>query len=143
MIKKMINNSLREFKKMNKIPICILVLIVLGGLGLYHMYQNKMFEGNQNMEERGENEFMFLKMNGCGHCKAMQDEWDKLKQQPVAGCKFGEYEASKDKKIMKKYNVNSYPTLLLLPKGKGDPMPYEGGRTADAMRAFITKNMVS
>ena len=101
------------------------------------------WEGNQNMEGRGENEFMFLKMNGCGHCKAMLGEWNKLKQNPVAGCKFGEYEASKDDEIMNKYNVNSFPTLLLLPKGNGDPIPYDGDRTADSMRTFITKNMVA
>ena len=141
MIKKTVNKSLREFKKMNKIPICILVLVVLGGLGLYHMYQNNMFEGNQNMVERDKNEFMFLKMNGCGHCKAMEDEWKKLKQQPVAGCDFGEYEASEDKDVMDKYNVNSFPTLLWLPKGNGPHKKYEGARTADAMRVFITKNM--
>ena len=133
--------SLKQLKKVNTIPICILVLIVLGGLAFIHFSRSRLrfFEGNENMK-RDEGEFMFLKMNGCGHCKSMQGEWDELKSKPVAGCKFGEYEASKDKDIMKKYNVNSFPTLILLPK-EGKPIPYEGDRKASAMRSFIVSNL--
>ena len=43
-------------------------------------------------------------MNGCGHCKKMMPEWDRLGSK-VGNIKINKTEQSEDPSLMKKYKV--------------------------------------
>lgn len=79
----------------------------------------------------------------CGHCKKFMPTWkefiNKYKSNPVMGVGTindaslkGEYE-----KIKTKYEINGYPTLLVVDTTTGEKLSvYEGERTISALEEF-------
>ncbi len=76
----------------------------------------------------------------CGHCKAFAPEYEKaaklLKEQGKPYV-LGELDATVHKNSSEKYGVQGYPTVKLFING--NPIDYEGDRTAEAVIAFIDK----
>ena len=75
----------------------------------------------------------------CGHCKKLKPIWDK------AEAKMGDKMVAIDvtnssdpsvQAITSKYNINAYPTMLVLDNGeKSDE--YKGERNMDALVAYV------
>ena len=73
----------------------------------------------------------------CGHCKKIKPTWDAVSEKVnkdddlkmvKVNCGQGTPE---QKKIMSKYEVDGYPTILIVDNGKATP--YEGDRTEEAL----------
>jgi thiol-disulfide isomerase/thioredoxin len=77
---------------------------------------------------------------GCGYCKDMMPEWDKLEKEhrnhPSVNVK--KINCSEHPEEAETNGINAYPTIMLF-KG-GDRKVYEGERTKDAIVKFINKN---
>ena len=73
----------------------------------------------------------------CPHCKALMPEWNKLeKQMQGSNVDVKKVDCEKNPEEAKKNNVDGFPTILLFKDGKS--VPYEGDRTADAIKDFIS-----
>jgi thiol-disulfide isomerase/thioredoxin len=80
---------------------------------------------------------IFLHMKGCFHCNKMQPAWKKvvglLRTDPAVVTE--EYEAYASPEVMEKFQVEGFPTLLLV-SPSGNIRRYHGNRTAEDILAF-------
>ena len=86
--------------------------------------------------------FLFIWMNGCGHCEHMKPEWDKLKNKTELSKHkviFVDVESELANLLPTKHGVinGGYPTLKLIKIGGKDQQLYDGGRTSEDMSNFI------
>lgn len=88
--------------------------------------------------------FVFIHMNGCGHCEAMMTNWGNLKK---------EFEDRDDNLIIAKINadlqskfdnlfkeINGYPSINYIKNNK-IVESYEKDRSAAALTAWINSNL--
>jgi thiol-disulfide isomerase/thioredoxin len=77
--------------------------------------------------------------SNCGHCKKLKPEWEK------AEAKMGDKMVALDvtdstdssiKMILTKFNINSYPTMLVLDNGNVTAT-YDGERTEEALVSYV------
>lgn len=77
--------------------------------------------------------------NNCGHCKELKPEWDKAEAKMSDKMVAIDVTNASDeaiKAITTKFNINSYPTMLVLDNGnKMDS--YEGERTESALVSYV------
>lgn len=77
----------------------------------------------------------------CGHCKTMKPEWAKASTELKGQVTLSAMDCDINPETCRKYNANSYPTVLFFKDKddtKGKPV---AGRTAQAMVKFLTKQM--
>jgi thioredoxin domain-containing protein 5 len=74
----------------------------------------------------------------CGHCKRLEETWDKLAAKLAEDREAGEItpiiakvDATQEKKIAERFKIGGFPTLLMF--SKGQMYTYEGSRTLDAL----------
>ena len=126
------------------LPKLLLLLAVLLVLFLVHRYFLKEgFESKSgDLEEEiadGKKVVLFY-ADWCGHCKEFKPVWDETakevnkdeKKMIKVNCGEGTIE---DKKIMEKYQVDGYPTIIIFEDGK--PKKYDGKRTKEDLLAVI------
>ncbi len=113
---------------------------------------NKKTETFSGIQDGSESDYqlLFFYANWCPHCKVAKPEWEKLKSEmdgkKVNGktVKFVEYDCTDPspeiESIMDKYNVASYPTILLESSG-GNVTPFENKPTKDALVNFLNDNV--
>ena len=70
----------------------------------------------------------------CGHCKAMQPEFELLATELKGEINVAEVDVAKDRAIGSRFDVKGFPTMLFLSGGK--VYKYKGPRTSAAMAAF-------
>jgi thiol-disulfide isomerase/thioredoxin len=135
---KIVKKMLRKVKKQDKT-----VRIVLALFGVYLLYvlfknmrwivgNNKYLEGNS-----GKKTMVFFKMDGCGHCKNMQPEWDKFEKTSSVPTKT--MVAGKNDKEAKKWDVKGYPTILMVEAGKVIDT-FNGERNVAGLSGFANKH---
>jgi thioredoxin-like negative regulator of GroEL len=92
-----------------------------------------------NMQGGGNEKTMILfKADWCGHCNEFKKTWEELQTQLNGKVKFVTYDSEADTKVMNKYKVSGFPTLMLQ---KDDQMiKYKGMRNIDSLVKFINKN---
>lgn len=86
--------------------------------------------------------FVRYHMEGCGHCVAMEKEWDKLTKAGHKGIEFVNVEQSALSHIPEhlKEGVSGFPTLISYAKGGVGRIEHKGERTADAMGKWLKEN---
>tara|TARA_B100000795_G_scaffold268596_3_gene255884 strand:- start:2834 stop:3256 length:423 start_codon:yes stop_codon:yes gene_type:complete len=135
---KIVKKMLRKVKKQDKT-----VRLILALLGVYLLYvlfkkmrwivgNNKYLEGNA-----GKKTMVFFKMDGCGHCKNMQPEWDKFEKKSSVPTKT--MVAGKNDTEAKKWNVSGYPTILMVQAGKVIDT-FTGERNVAGLSGFANKH---
>eukprot|EP00668_Euglena_longa_P000840 GGOE01001012.1.p1 GENE.GGOE01001012.1~~GGOE01001012.1.p1 ORF type:complete len:488 (+),score=121.41 GGOE01001012.1:1188-2651(+) len=74
----------------------------------------------------------------CGHCKRLEPEYERAaKELAGQGPVLAKVDATAEKSLGERFDVEGYPTLKVF--HSGNPSPYEGGRTAKDIVAFMKK----
>jgi thiol-disulfide isomerase/thioredoxin len=81
------------------------------------------------------NTLYLFKAEWCPHCINFRETWDTIQKDMKGQVNFIAYDADKDKSIMKKYNVEGFPTLML--KTKDKVIEYVGERNINGIKQFI------
>lgn len=79
---------------------------------------------------------VFFYANWCGHCQKMKPEWDKLVQKYNQTYQLEQYEADEHKDIMKKEQIEGFPTIKLY-KADGTSHEYRGDRSFESLEKFL------
>jgi protein disulfide-isomerase-like protein len=81
----------------------------------------------------------------CGPCKRLAPTIEAVSRNfpnPKGDVIIVQIDASKNRKIANRYNVNGFPTMKFFPKGSKKPIEYDGKRTEDSILSFINKHAV-
>jgi len=133
----------RIFKPKN-IPRLILILVILAVL--YYFYTTYLIEGMDNAElspsdlseilnnKNGKN-MLLVYADWCGHCKTLKPIWREASSEMnkdsqkmfMVNCGG---DSDDEKKIMKDYSVDGFPTILIFNNGVYEKT-YSGGRTKE------------
>eukprot|EP00667_Euglena_gracilis_P009483 EG_transcript_9632 len=74
----------------------------------------------------------------CGHCKRLEPEYEKAAAELAGlGPVLAKVDATAEKALGERFDVEGYPTLKVF--HSGNPSPYEGGRTAKDIVAYMKK----
>jgi len=132
--------TLQTMLNPKNLPKVLFLLSVL--LILYFIYTRYLKEGFEVDPDDLENEIkngkklVLFYADWCGHCKKIKPTWDETAKEVNAGKKTPKMlkvncgdDNDESKKLMKKYDINGYPTILLFVNGR--PMPYDGERTEE------------
>merc|ERR1719428_315115 len=73
----------------------------------------------------------------CGHCKKLAPEYEKAATELKAkGIPLAKVDATEAKALAEQYDVKGFPTLIWFESGLR--VDYDGGRTADAITAWVS-----
>ena len=114
----------KMFKKIN-LPRVLILLLVLILLAL--IYKTFLKEGFETTCEElpsklnKDKQLVLFYANWCGHCKKMKPDWDSASQE-VGNEKMIKVDVgegtSEQKKMMEKYDVQGFPTILVFENGE-------------------------
>lgn len=78
----------------------------------------------------------------CGHCKALQPEWDSVAADLKGQVKFAKVDCTENEGLARKFGVQGYPTIKYFDYGSkaspSDAQDYQGGRTAPDIKGFAS-----
>ncbi len=130
--------------KPKNIPRLILILAILAVL--YYFYSTYLIEGMANSElspsdlsellnNKNGKSMLLVYADWCGHCKTMKPIWiEASKEMNTDSQKMFMVNCGGDsedeKKIMKEYSVDGFPTILIFNNGEYEKT-YSGGRTKE------------
>ncbi|KAK8798829.1 hypothetical protein WA158_007913 [Blastocystis sp. Blastoise] len=66
----------------------------------------------------------------CGHCKAMKDDYIKAANAMSGIARFGAVDATEEKQLAQKYNIQGFPTVYIFNPADKEPQQYQGQRDA-------------
>lgn len=132
--------GLQTLLKPKNLPRLLFLLLIL--LILYFIYTKYLKEGFELEPEDLDNEIqngkklVLFYADWCGHCKNLKPTWDETakeinsdrKKPKMLKVNCGD-DNDESKKLMKKYDINGYPTIILFVNGR--PTPYDGERTQE------------
>lgn len=103
----------------------------------YLKYKNKYLM-LKNIQKGGKprNKLYLFKADWCGYCKMFKNTWKSLKKENL-DIELIEYDSEKDKKILMKYQIRGFPTILL--ERENEIVEYEGNRELEDLVNFIKK----
>ena len=142
----------------NKYTIIAILFLLLLTFGIYYVYikyySTKLLElykpNNEKMPTWTQNnsnelEIMFFFANWCPHCKTAKPEWEKAKKEynntTINGYKINFVDVdctnpdSQTTSMMDKYNVEGYPTIILLKNN--EVVTYDAKVTYDHLSQFL------
>ena len=140
----MIKNKIKQISGMftKKNMPRLVILLILGVL--YFVYEKYLKEGfemeSKNIDDEVKNgtKLVLFYADWCGHCQKVKPDWKKAadsintsedKKMIMVNCGEG---TDEDQKVMKKYNVDGYPTIIKFVNGT--PSLYRGDRDADSFK---------
>ena len=127
----------------------MIILLLLVAVIIFLIYKATNKEGFDvspaEFEEELKNgkKLVLIYAEWCGHCKKLTPTWDKVsekvnKDDDIKMIKINCGEGTPEqKKLMSTYDVDGYPTILIVDNGKATP--YEGDRTEDALLKQVNK----
>jgi protein disulfide-isomerase-like protein len=77
---------------------------------------------------------VLFKADWCGHCNNFKPVWNNLKTN-YKNINYQEFDADKDKQVMKTFKISGYPTLMF--KKGGKMIEYKGMRDKESILSFI------
>ena len=86
--------------------------------------------------------FVRYHMPGCGHCIAMEKDWDELRNAGHKGIEFVNVESSALAHVPEhlKQGIDGFPMLVSYAKGGADRLEYSGERTAKGMAEWLKEH---
>lgn len=105
-------------------------------------YHNLIGEAGRDLEKivNESDTFVRYHMKHCGHCIAMEEEWDKLvKEMSHHGLVLVNIEQSGLSYVPEhlKKGIEGFPTMIAYAKGGVDRAEYKGERTAKEMKKWL------
>jgi thiol-disulfide isomerase/thioredoxin len=110
------------------IAIAIIFLIKYVYLFIMNKFFNEPFENPQKC--------IYFYMENCGHCKEMNPEWEKVKQNYNGNVKLVKIENKNAGLDLDKYNIKGFPTIILV-DNKGNHKEFNGNRNSNDIISFI------
>jgi protein disulfide-isomerase-like protein len=135
-------NKLNLKRLIKHLPTTLLGIIVL--IALYFVYTKFLKEGFEvesgDFNPGSDTKLVMFYADWCGHCKKLKPVWDEAADDVnktdtkmiKINCGNG---TEDDEKLMKKYNIQGYPTIIKFINGK--PSEYQGDRDADSFREMF------
>ena len=142
-------NAKKMLKTLKTSPLAIILILALSyflftrlsgcGCGKLEGFQSQpsTFESDVSQGKK----LVWFYADWCGHCKSMKSEWDKASSKvdgKMVKVDLGDNEDSKTNEISKKYNIQGFPTILLLDNGE-IVEKYEGERKASDFEKFVNE----
>lgn len=130
--------SLLKNKNLKMILAALLLAVVV--FIIYRISNKEGFElspSEFSEELNNGKKLVLIYADWCGHCKKLKPTWDKVsnevnKDDDLKMVKINCGEGTPEqKKIMSDYDVDGYPTILIVENGKATP--YEGDRSEEAL----------
>ena len=86
--------------------------------------------------------FVRYHMPGCGHCIAMEKDWDELRNAGHKGIEFVNVESSALAHVPEhlKQGIDGFPMLVSYAKGGADRIEYTGERSAKGMEEWLKEH---
>ena len=142
-----VNKLIKKFKfltkpnNLNKVLILLGVLLILFFIHKFYL-SKEGFEGNvEDLETTLENSdkktLLFFSADWCGHCKNFKPVWEELssvenkKKANFINVNCSDNEDEKIQKIMSKYSVKGFPTLMIYDSSDKSMTEYNEDRTVD------------
>ncbi|KAK8800198.1 hypothetical protein WA171_004833, partial [Blastocystis sp. BT1] len=70
----------------------------------------------------------------CGHCKALKPTWEQAAEELKGQVHFGDVDATEEFGLAHRFNIRSYPTVILIAFGKY--YSFDGSRTLESIKDF-------
>lgn len=128
----------------------ILLILLLLSLFLYKYNCVEGFESSPktfNSDVNGGKKLVWFYADWCGHCKNMADSWNKASSKvnksndnKMIKINVGEDDIEQ-KRIVEKYNIKGYPTILILQNGNIVSL-YEGERDESSLISYVNNNLI-
>jgi protein disulfide-isomerase A6 len=77
----------------------------------------------------------------CGHCKNMIPAWSAAATALKGEAVLAAVDATVDKELAQRYGVQGFPTIKVFLPGEETPQDYDGGRTDDAIVAYVHEKL--
>ena len=106
---------------------------------LYVLIKITFFKRRNNIEGlSNDKEFVLVYMNGCGHCNRLMPEWESAAKENKSGIKMRAVEMNENDgpELCKKYNINGFPTMMVLNNGN-KVNDYNGKRNKNDLLEFL------
>jgi thiol-disulfide isomerase/thioredoxin len=145
-MEKMIRQKIKQLQGLftqKNMPRLIILLIILAVL--FFVYEKFLkTEGFEleskdiDSEIKSGTKLVLFYADWCGHCQKVKPDWEKAassvntsedKKMIMVNCGEG---TDHDQKVMKKYNVDGYPTIIKFVNGT--PSLYRGDRDSDSFK---------
>lgn len=135
-------------KNLYKVLILLALLFVLYFIHKRFLVKEGMTCTAENFENdiSGKKSLVLFHAEWCGHCKRFMPEWDKISSEIesmegedviLAKVECGDTKENEaHKNIMKKYNIQGYPTILSFDES-GNHSEYEGERSKSGIFKFL------
>ena len=81
------------------------------------------------------NTLYLFKADWCGHCKNFMPIWKDLQKSVGNKINFNTFDADKNKNEIKEFNIQGFPTLILIKNNT--KIEYEGERDVKSITDFI------
>ena len=86
-------------------------------------------------QKKNNKKVLYFFMEGCKYCKIFEKTWEKL-QDNIKNVKFMKINGPENTRMSSKYNINSYPTIVLVSNKSHET--FEEKRTYSNLKKFIT-----
>ncbi len=117
-----------------------MVILFLGAIVILSLAKN-MFKAPKHKKKKegftGKKEIVYFHMNGCGHCKKFNPEWEKFVQGTDMPNK--KIDADSGDPLINKIGVSGYPTVVIIENDK-KIQTFDGERTANELHEFVKKH---
>ena len=105
---------------------------------LENKLENKIImSGGANNSSSDLDGLYLFKADWCGHCIAFKPVWENLKSNLKSKIKMITYDSKEHAKEIKDFNINGYPTIILM--NNKNAIEYSGPRNEQALTDFVNK----
>ncbi len=92
----------------------------------------------KNINDKNPSIYLF-KAGWCGHCKHFRETWNALANKFSTKVNFIAYDSNENKKEMKEWRVNGFPTIIFRKGSKASE--FNGDRDIDSVIKFIENQL--
>lgn len=94
----------------------------------------------ENFENDNSKKLVYFYMDGCGHCNNFTPIWDEFCNSNTSSITTHKIERSNAPDKLEKYNINGYPTVLLLSENNDKIKEFNEERTVKGLQSFVNVN---